>query len=217
MVSHLLNIDEPLAEKVAFGLRIEQMPEKAKAAKPTKMDLEPSPALSILKNKPKSFAGRMVGVLVTDGIPGAQLQALVDAIKKEGAAVKIIAPRIGGIKTAEGKMVPADEKLDGAPSVLFDSVVLMLGDDGAKELSAEPPAKQFVSDALAHKKFIGHSKAAAALLKAAGVNDSHNPQLVAVDGNNGHSSFIQKCRAIRSWDDNNPEDSPRPNSKVDKK
>ena len=32
------------------------------------MDLKPSPKLSIVKNGPKSFAGRKVGALVTDGV-----------------------------------------------------------------------------------------------------------------------------------------------------
>ena len=40
------------------------------------MDLEPSPALSILKNGPKSFAGRKVGALVTDGVDAELLAAL---------------------------------------------------------------------------------------------------------------------------------------------
>ena len=77
---HLLSIDEELARKVADGLRIEEMTEPAKAARPTIKDLKPSPALSILKNGPESFAGRRVGILVTDGVDVAQLRSLMDAI-----------------------------------------------------------------------------------------------------------------------------------------
>ena len=48
VVSHLLNIDEGLATKVAVGLRLGDLPPAAAAARPTRMDLAPSPALSIL-------------------------------------------------------------------------------------------------------------------------------------------------------------------------
>ncbi|VTR95448.1 catalase : Catalase OS=Rhodomicrobium udaipurense JA643 GN=T281_07960 PE=3 SV=1: Catalase-rel [Gemmata massiliana] len=61
MVPHLLNIDTGLADAVAKGLRLKEMP------KPTHRDLKPSDKLGIPKNGPKSFAGRKVGALVTDG------------------------------------------------------------------------------------------------------------------------------------------------------
>jgi catalase len=44
--AHLLNIDQGLAKKVAQGLRLNELPKPAPAARPTK-DLATSPALSI--------------------------------------------------------------------------------------------------------------------------------------------------------------------------
>src|SRR3546814_21154085 len=41
MVSHLLNIDKDLANKVATGLRLKDMPSPPDAARPTRMDLAP--------------------------------------------------------------------------------------------------------------------------------------------------------------------------------
>jgi catalase len=67
MVSHLMNIDMALATKVAAKLGIDEMPSPAEAAVPTRDDLPPSPALSILKNGPTSFMGRKVGALVATG------------------------------------------------------------------------------------------------------------------------------------------------------
>ena len=49
----------------------------------------------------------------------------------EGASVKIIAPKVGGTKLADGSL------LAGTPSVLFDAVAVVLSDDGAKMLSME--------------------------------------------------------------------------------
>ena len=37
------------------------------------------------------------------------------------AKFKLIAPRIGGVEMTDGTLVPADEKIDGGPSVLFDA------------------------------------------------------------------------------------------------
>ena len=61
---------------MAEGLRLKEMPKPATAARPTRQDLTPSPTLSILKNGPKSFAGRKVGALVTDGVDAGLLAAL---------------------------------------------------------------------------------------------------------------------------------------------
>jgi hypothetical protein len=48
MVSHLLNIDANLGEKVAAGLRLRELSEPAPAAVPTRMGSKESPALSII-------------------------------------------------------------------------------------------------------------------------------------------------------------------------
>ena len=49
MVSHLLNVDEALAKKVADGLRLKEMPKPAEPARPVVTSLKPSAALSIRK------------------------------------------------------------------------------------------------------------------------------------------------------------------------
>ena len=85
MVSHLLNIDETLANKVADGLGLQKMPKPADAAVPTRQDLDPSPALSIVQNGPKRFEGRKLGILVSDGSDAGLLKALTGAIDMAGA------------------------------------------------------------------------------------------------------------------------------------
>src|SRR4029453_12160979 len=85
VVSHLLNIDKDLAEHVAHGLRLKEMPRPADAARPTQEHLQKSSALSIQLNGPANFKGRKVGALVTDGVDSALLQALRTTLAKEGA------------------------------------------------------------------------------------------------------------------------------------
>lgn len=118
MVSHLLNIDEGLAETVADKLGMNQLPKPADAAVAPRDDLEPSPALSIIRNGPDSFAGRKVGVLVSPGADAALLKNLQAAIEKEGAVMEVIAPKVGGVEAADGSLIAAKHMIDGGPSVL---------------------------------------------------------------------------------------------------
>src|SRR5580658_3338750 len=55
MVSHLMNVDGVLAKRVADGLGLKEMPKTAEPARKPITDLPASPALSIVKNGPKSF------------------------------------------------------------------------------------------------------------------------------------------------------------------
>ena len=105
MVAHLMRIDEPLAETVAGKLGIDRLPEPAPAAMPTR-ELPPSPALSILENPPRSFAGRRLGVLISDGVPAALIAELQESFLAENAMVELVAPRVGGIISAEGTRIP---------------------------------------------------------------------------------------------------------------
>jgi catalase len=199
MVAHLLNIDRGLGEKVAKGLRLKELPEPADAARPTRTDLEKSPALSIILNGPKSFAGRKVGALVTDGADAGILAALKRALDKEGAMLKLVAPMVAGIEASDGSFIAADEKVDGGPSVLFDAVVLLPSAEGAAMLAKEATARDFVADAFAHLKFIGYGAAAEPLLKRAGVLEERDEGFVALRAADDVETFVAACRKLRFW------------------
>ncbi len=200
MVSHLLNIDSGLAEAVAKGLRLKEMPKPATAARPTRQDLKPSPALSIVKNGPKSFAGRKVGALVTDGVDAGVLAALGKALKSEGAMLKLVAPEVGGVKDSAGAWHDADEKLEGGPSVLFDAVAILPSKEGAALLTTLPAARDFVADATAHRKFIAYAAAAAPLLEKAGVAGALDEGFVPLNTPGDCDRFVAACRKLRFWD-----------------
>ena len=104
MISHLLNIDEGLAETVADKLGIKKLPKKADAAIAPRDDLPASDALSIIKNGPDSFKGRKVGVLVSDGCDGDLVEALRAALTAEGALMEIVAPKVGGVTAKDGTL-----------------------------------------------------------------------------------------------------------------
>jgi catalase len=199
IVSHLLNIDKDLADKVAGGLRLRDMPKAAAAARPTRQDLKASPALSILRNGPKSFAGRKVGVLATDGVDASLLKALAAALKAEGATMKLVASEVGGIKASDGTWHAADEKLEGGPSVLFDAVVLLPSEDAIAKFVMRPAARDFVADAFAHQKFIGYGESAKPLLQKAGVPEKLDEGLILLKAAGDCGQFVSRCRQLRFW------------------
>ncbi|MBV8488749.1 MAG: catalase [Planctomycetaceae bacterium] len=200
MVAHLLNIDSALAETVAKGLRLKEMPQPATAARPTRQDLKPSPALSIIKNGPKSFAGRKVGALVTDGVDASVLAALGKSLQAEGAMLKLVAPEVGGVKDSSGAWHDGDEKVEGGPSVLFDAVAILPSKDGAALLATLPAARDFVADAAAHRKFIGYASTAMPLFEKAGVASSLDEGFIPLNSASDCESFIAACRKVRFWD-----------------
>ncbi len=199
MVSHLLNIHTELANKVADGLRLKEMPKPADAAKPTREDLKKSSALSIVLNGPKSFKGRKMGALVTDGVDIAMLKSLQTALKKEGAMIEFVAPKIGGVKASDGSWIEAAQRIDGGPSILYDAVALLPSNQGATALANNAAARDFVADAFAHHKFIGYVEAATPLFEKAGVSDSRDEGFIALKKPADCSAFITDCRQLRYW------------------
>ncbi|MBK8907974.1 MAG: catalase [Rhodospirillales bacterium] len=199
MVAHLRNIDEGLAGKVTKGLGLKDVPEPAPAAVATRTDLPASPALSIILNGPKSFTGRKVGALVSDGVDASILKALRKALKSEGAMLKIVAPTVGGVEASDGTWIEGDEKVDGGPSVLFDAVVLLPSAAQAAVLADMPPVRDFVADAFAHRKFIGCGAHADPLLKKAGVLDAKDGGFVDLGTADDAGVFVTACRKLRFW------------------
>ncbi len=200
VVAHLLNIHETLAQNVADGLGLKELPKPAQAAKPTRQDLKASPALSILKNSPKSLKGRKIGVLVTDGVDAKLFSAIQEAAENEGAVIEVIAPLIGGVQASDGTWIEAKQKLEGGPSVLYDVVALLVSDDSAAMLAKKAAARDFVADAFAHSKFIGYTPATVALLQKAGIGDSLDKACIALNGAGDASKFVTASRDLRFWD-----------------
>jgi len=168
VVGHLRNIDESLAQRVAGGLAMDPLPAAPPTAAPVQ-DMPPSPALQIIGKMKDTLDGRALGILIADGSDGALLASVKKAALAAGASVKIIGPKVGGAKFADGKLQAVDKQLAGAPSVIFDAVAVILSDAGAKKLAAESAAIDFVRDAFGHLKAIGVDQGGTALLKAAQV------------------------------------------------
>jgi catalase len=199
VVSHLLNVDAGLAKEVGAGLRLKEIPKAADAARSTRMDLKPSPALSIVANGPKTFKGRKLGILVGDGASGDLLKGMQAAAKAEGALVEIVAPMVGGVEADDGSLIEGDKKLDGGPSVLFDAVAVLLSVEGAALLTKHPVARDFVADAYAHCKFIAYSAEAMPLFEKAGIAADMDEGFFRLGSPADAMKFIKACGELRLW------------------
>ncbi|MDU9006786.1 catalase [Sedimentitalea todarodis] len=198
MLSHLMNVHDDLAGAVAKGLGVEDMPDAATPAREPVTDLPASDALSILKNGPDSFAGRKLALFLSDGADADLVQSIESAFTDAGATVAIVAPHIAGVELSNGDIKPADEKIDGGPSVLFDAVALVFSEDVGEELAINKPAQDFVSDAYAHAKFIAWTEAAQPLFEAVGIAgkiDNGMPEI----STEGADAFLHMCSALRFW------------------
>ncbi|MVA23053.1 catalase C [Agrobacterium vitis] len=199
MVAHLMNIDETLATTVAEKLGFKSMPKPADTAVPTRDDLEPSPALSIIKRGPKRFEGRKLGILITDGVDVKLLKALTGAVTAVKAEFELIAPKVGGVTGSDGTWIEAHHMIDGGPSVLFDAVAILASDAGMADLVKEATARDFVADAFQHCKFIGYTQSAMPLLEKAGITEDLDEGTIGLPGEDGLADFIEKLGKLRVW------------------
>jgi catalase len=201
VVGQLIHVDEGMAKRVAAGVRLEGKIEPAATNVPARNGVKPSPALSIIGKAPQTLEGRVVGCLVSDGADRTLVDALRAAVEKEGARLKIVAPHIGGAKTADGNMLKADMRIDGGPSILFDAVALIVSEKGAKELAREAAAVDFVADAFNHLKVLGYAAAAELLLRRAGITAELADDGVIPLGNVGAvANFVAAAKKMRVWD-----------------
>jgi catalase len=132
------------------------------------VDLDLSPALSIVHKAKHTLQGRKVGILFAEGSAKAEIVALRSKIRAAGGTAVLIAPHVVGVR-CKGGTLDADGQLAGTPSVTVDAIAVMLTEAAAKQMCHDGAAVQFVMDAFAHLKAIAHTPGAAALLAKAGV------------------------------------------------
>jgi catalase len=210
MLGHLDVIHPDLGKRVAAGLGMKGEAEKIVPAVAPRDDLAPSPALSLIAKAPETLRGRKIGVLVTDGSSAKLLAGLRKAAKKEGARIALVAPRIGGITDDAGAAVAVDMALAGAPSVLFDAVIVAPSADGATTLTGDAAAIDWIRDAYGHLKAIGHVPAASELFGKAGIDLSGDDRagddgagaggIADVAAARGLAAFLAAARRHRVWD-----------------
>jgi catalase len=166
MVAGLLNVDRDLAESIAQGLGMRQLPEAL--PKVVKKDVAPevttSPALSLTARRGEvGVRTRRVAILVADGVDGDPLRQLAARLTEAGAVPRFVGARLGDVASASGDPIDIDVPADAAPSVLFDGVVV------AEGVAPDGRTIEFLKDQYRHCKPMLVIGEAAELLQKAGI------------------------------------------------
>lgn len=230
MVGMLAHVDRTLASRVAQGLGL-TVPVKLDnplnlsvpadgdtkqfQPKPVSKSMRPSPALSMANTVKEGIKTRKIAILAADGFDGAALSAMKKALTAAGAQAKVIAPRLGVLKSVEGTEVKIDFSLLTASSVLFDAVYIPGRDKSVKALMAEAEAIQFISEAYQHCKTIAATGAGVELVRNSCTEWNRPPNgkekgdkltsdagvIISPDGEPGKiaTAFIKAVAQHRHW------------------
>ena len=169
MVWLLAHVDKTLAGLVAQGLGL-TVPAKLDGPlnmsvpadgnikqfqpKPRSHSLERSPALSMTTTLKNGIHTRKIAVLAADGVDETALTGMKKALSAAGAQAKVVAPRLGTLKSTRGAAVPIDFSFLTAGSVLFDAVYIPGGQKSVDILKGDAKALLFVKEAYLHCKSI---------------------------------------------------------------
>lgn len=181
MVAMLAQVDGTLADRVAKGLGLEvnqKLPTplnmsvpadgnvKEFQPKPVKKKVGDSPAVSMANTIKDGIKTRKVAILGADGFDDAAVATMKKALTEAGAQAKLVAPRLGVLKSAKGAEAKVDFSLLTASSVMFDAVYVPGGEKSVKALQKHAEALEFVQEAFKHCKTIAANGAGVELIRA---------------------------------------------------
>jgi catalase len=172
VVSSLLNVSKELATDLAndLGLEVpEPMPRAAKSM--PKAEVTTSSALS-LKALPGdgSIATRKVAIVLADGVEAEPITELIEALDGAGAITRLLASRLGRVRSDEGEPFEIDATLENSPAVLFDALVLAGGSEAVEAVTRDGRTLEFLKDQYRHCKTILALGDASKLLTQAGIS-----------------------------------------------
>jgi catalase len=172
MLSSLRNASEELASAVAQGLGMPLPAAMPRALEnPLAPEITKSPALSLMARPGEGgIRTRKVAILVADGVEGAAVAALQEALLNAGAVPVLVAPRLGQVSAADGSTFEATGSLENSPSVLFDAVALPDGEAGVATLARLGQALEFIAHQYRHGKTLLVLGAAKSLIDMQGIS-----------------------------------------------
>lgn len=183
MVASLRNVSDELAQSVAdrLGMALpEPMPRAVRQV--PRPEVEQSPSLSLTARPGQAgVATRKIAILVAEGVDGAAVSAVAQALIQAGAVVRLVGQRIGPVATAEGDALDADASLDNQPSAVFDGAVVPGGGMAIDRWRQDGRALEFVRDTYRHGKTLLAMGEGADLLEAAGIDPAWRDDGLVVD------------------------------------
>jgi catalase len=211
VVAQLRNVAEELAQAVADGLGMTDLPD------PLPKVIEPSPAAEVETSGALSLfarpgqAGimtRRIAILVADGCNGQAATRLHEAFTAQDAVPRFVGIKLGQVQSANGDPIEVEVSMEAAPSVLWDAVVLPDGDAAVSALSLSGHAIEFLKDQYRHCKPILVLGGASSLLDEVGIprtlpSGEADPGLLQVgsgDIESAANAFVEAIAKHRHFD-----------------
>ena len=172
VVAQLRNVDEGLAQALADGLGMTELPEPLPLAlkRAPRPEVKSSAALSLFARPGKEgIRTRRIAILVADGVNGEAVKSIHEALLEQGAVPRFVGIKLGQVESASGAAIEVEVSMEAAPSVLWDAVVLPNGEAAVDTLSRSGHAIEFIKDQYRHCKPMLVLNAAASLLDEAGI------------------------------------------------
>jgi catalase len=172
VIAQLRNVAEELAQAVADGIGLTELPEPlptilARAPKP---ELERSEALSLFARPGcEGIRTRRVAILIADGVDTEQASTLHGALLQRGAIPRFVGIKLGHVVGASGDSLDVEVSLEAAPAVVWDALIIPAGQNVTSALSQSGHALEFLKDQYRHCKPILLMGASNALLSEAGI------------------------------------------------
>jgi catalase len=172
VVAQLRNVAEDLAQAVADGLGMAELPDPLpKILRRTpRPEVSRSEALSLMARPGQiGIRSRRVAILVADGVEGAVASEIHESLAGQGAVPRFVAVKMGAVSTADDARLEVEVSLEAAPSVLWDGLVIPDGDGVTDMLARSGQALEFLKDQYRHCKPVLLLGSATALLEKAGI------------------------------------------------
>lgn len=154
------SVDGELAKQIALGVGVNH------PAQPGGTGVTASsPAVSQEKTT-KSAQTRKVGILAENGFNYAEINQVMQALKKAGVNCEIVSRKLGKITSTDGQQLDVIRSYHTSSSVIYDAVYVTGGRQCVDTLLSQSEAKHFVSEAFKHAKAIGATNEGIDLLAA---------------------------------------------------
>lgn len=133
-----------------------------------------SDALSMKNTAKDSIKTRKISFWVADGVNGNSVSEMKKVLTNVRATVKLIALKLGSVKTANQKSLSVDSLFLTDTSVLYDAIFVPLGDEHLKNLVQKPDTIHFINEVYRHCKAIVTGSDGEEILKYIYINSNEN-------------------------------------------
>jgi len=155
VVAQLRNVDEGLAQAVADGLGMADLPEPLpKLLKRTpRPEVQESPPLSLMARPGEiGIKTRRIAILVADGVNGDQARRIHEVLSAQEAVPRFVGIKMGPAKSETGDPVEVEISMEAAPPVLWDAMIIPAGEGATGALELSGHAIEFLKDQYRHCK-----------------------------------------------------------------